>query len=74
MKRAHKIRCKTPNGRKEFLKHVSCIQNETISEPIHACVDKVSCSVNEREHPMLITHFLTAAVDVDDQLHFGKRL
>ena len=44
MKRAHKTRCKTASGRKEFLKHVSCIVNETISEPIHSCVDKVRLS------------------------------
>lgn len=46
MKRAHKVRCKTPAGRKEFLKHMNCIVNETVSEPIHSCVDKWTWMIN----------------------------
>ena len=46
MKRAHRSRCKTDSGRKEFLKHMNCIVNETVSEPIHACVDKWTWMIN----------------------------
>lgn len=46
MKRALKIRCKTAPGRKEFLKHMNCIVNETVSEPIHSCVDKWTWMIN----------------------------
>ena len=46
MKRTHKSRCKSKNGRKEFLKHMACIVNETMSEPIHSCVDKWTWMIN----------------------------
>lgn len=46
MKRTQKTRCKTKNGRKEFLKHMGCIVDETMSEPIHACVDKWTWMIN----------------------------
>ena len=46
MKRALKVRCKTSSGRKEFLKHMNCIVNETVSEPIHSCVDKWTWMIN----------------------------
>ena len=46
MKRAHKLRCRSADGRKEFLKHMNCIYNETVSEPIHSCVDKWTWMIN----------------------------
>jgi len=46
MKKTQRLRCKSANGRKEFLKHMGCIINETISEPIHQCVDKWTWMMN----------------------------
>jgi len=46
MKKTQRLRCKTPAGRQEFLKHMGCIQSETTSEPIHKCVDKWTWMMN----------------------------
>ncbi|XP_074595962.1 uncharacterized protein LOC141851080 isoform X2 [Brevipalpus obovatus] len=40
LKKAYKKRCLVPEGREEFLYHMSCIKNENFSEPAHQCSDK----------------------------------
>lgn len=45
LKKAHKRRCLTPEGRQEFLFHMGCIKDEKASEPAHQCSDKWSIMI-----------------------------